>query len=184
VLDELPDRLEPFGLVAPPSGASARLGRLAAAAAGAAATALAFATVALVRRRRRRPPPLPLLDVRSALEEARAELARARDEADSDPEAAAQRAAGALRRFTARRFGAHTAASTTEELAARAAPAGASAAWPEILALLRRFDRTRFGPDAPAGVAPLVQSTLDCVERAAVGVVPPWDRAAGSDTHT
>ena len=148
VLPEFPDRLAPFGLAAPAPAAGGSV--LVPAAAGALLALAGVGAVALLRRRRagRRARARALPPAR-AWDEAQRSLDAALECLASDPAAAADRAAFALRRYMARRFGANAVARTTEELTALAPPYGARSAWPPFLEILRELDAARF-PPAPA----------------------------------
>ena len=150
VLPELPERLTPFGLAAPRPRSGG--GSLAPAAAGALLALAGVGAAGLLRRRaaarraaraRAAPPPAPAWD------EARLGLDAALEALAADPAGAADRAARALRRYMARRFGADAVARTTEELAALRPPYGARSWWPPFLEILRTLDAARF-PPAPA----------------------------------
>jgi hypothetical protein len=155
VVSVLPDhagRTGPFGLLEPAEGGGP-LRRLAWAAGGAAFGLLAAGALALARRRRPRSrseaggptaPPEPGPGLAADAERARAELAGAQELAASDPRAAADAGARALRRWATVRFGRDLGASTTEELAQRDPPVAARAAWPALLRLLGALDAVRF----------------------------------------
>jgi hypothetical protein len=178
---ELPERLEPYGLRAPPEPATGRGGAWGfwgPALTGSAATLLVWVLVAGVRRRRaaRRAaagdasaePTEPAWVV------ADRELAAARDAVDEDPRRAADAVAAALSRYVAWRAGERVAPLTTEELAAMRPPGRLRSRWPELLALLVRLDALRFsgaladasGRDA---LRELADAARDFVERS----IPP-----------
>jgi len=151
VAASLPDRLEPFGLRTP-APAGSRPSGLSAALLGSAATLLALAGWWLARRRRaarrgRRAAPAP--DAAPAWVCAHAELEAALTGLEADPDAAADRAARALRRYVQRRTRRPVESLTTEEIAAQRPPGRLRSGWPRLVELLRRLDALRF----PGGLA-------------------------------
>lgn len=144
VLPEFPGRDAPFGLEAPPAEAAGGPGWWAPAAA---ALAGVGAAALLARRTRRRAAPVPPALPPPVWDEALAALAAAGREAERDPRAAADRAASALRRYIARRFGADAEVRTAEELAAQLPPWSARSHWPGFAALVRWLDEARFRPE-------------------------------------
>ena len=153
VLPEVPDRMAPFGArPAPPRGGTKVA--LPAAALGSLLTLAAIGLVALARRRRigRGAPAAapPSARAEAPWTAARGDLDRSRDALASDPGAAADATAAALRRYMARRFGAVAEALTTEELAIAAPPFGARSRWPVFVSLLRELDALRFPPPPSA----------------------------------
>jgi hypothetical protein len=172
VLPELPDRLTPFGVVAPAPPAP-RLGWLPAAAGGAALALAAVAGAAWLRRSRgggAAPPPASP----GAAVSARTALARAGGALDADPLAAADGAAAALRRYAAARFGADTLARTVEELTEIDPPFALTTRWPALLRLLSQLDDLRFRPArAPRErVAVLLEQAERFVEESGGGDEP------------
>jgi hypothetical protein len=166
VLPEFPDRLTPFGARVPEPEPAAP-GRLAAALGGALLTLAGVGVLALLRRSRTAPipaaPPGEPADSR-----ARAVLARARAALEADPIAAADAAAGALRRYAAARFGADTVSRTSEELALLRPPFAATTRWPALLSILEALDDLRFRPAGGGGRAALVERVrglLDAAQR-------------------
>ncbi len=162
VTSVLPDhagRSTPFGLRSP--GALGRGGSpLRAALVGAALALSAVGLVVLVRRERARRRELadaaagagPTPD-RAAFDEAIAALAVAAN--DADVRRAADRAARALKRYAALRFGAATFAATTPELRAESPPFAMRSRWPSFVSLLEALDARRFPPDPEAASAEL-----------------------------
>jgi MYXO-CTERM domain-containing protein len=168
LLPAFPDRLEPFPLRGPEprTAPSPWL----AAAGGALATLAALGALALVRRRRRgrrgrgggeeatEPDPGPGL-------RAREELVAAAARSATDWRWSADAISGALRRYTAQRWGFAIECRTTEELAGSAPPFGMARHWPAALAWLRELDALRFRPDAASEDAIRVRQ----IAEAAVG---------------
>ncbi len=148
VLPEIPDRTAPFGARPAPPRGGAKVA-LAAAALGSLLTLAAVGLVALARRRigMRAPaesPPAPPAE--PPWTAALGDLDRARAALATDPPAAANATAAALRRYMARRFGAAAEARTTEELEIAAPPFAATSRWPVFVSLLRELDALRFPP--------------------------------------
>lgn len=98
---------------------------------------------------------------------AHATLETAEARAAEEPVRAADLAASALRVLASRRVDPALVTRTTEELAARPAPATLEAAWPELVALLRDLDAVRFAPAAaaPEAVRELVGRGRDLADR-------------------
>lgn len=170
VLAEHADQGAPFGirrLVADPAG-----GGVPARVAFAAGVILALATVGLVALARRRlteedsAPSGPTESPEPPWLAARSELSMAAEEAESDPVAALDRTARALRRYAALRFRGETLAPTLEELTASTPPFLMTTRWTPFLDLIRRIDAARFPParPAPADTRALVEQALRFVE--------------------
>ena len=164
ILPELPDRLTPFGVRAPP-GESGPVGSVwGPAAAGALAALAGVGLVALARRRRREPardaapsasPPGP-----PPWERAVEDLEVARELSQRAPFEAAHATAVALRRYVARRFGTDAAARTSEELEETTPPFAATSRWPAFLAILRSLDELRFRPAADRSTGEALDARL------------------------
>jgi hypothetical protein len=179
VLPAFPDRVSPFPLRRPERGAPG-LSPLAAAAGGAAAALAAVAALALVRRARRRSAARAALatdaDARTAAapwQEALAELAAAAAASDTEWRRSADRCAGALRRYTARRWGFAVECRTTEELAALAPPFALALRWPAALAWLRELDALRFRSAAVGDAAARVRRVAQDASRWIDDSIPP-----------
>jgi len=172
---EWPGRQEPFGLRAP--AAPARGGVIGPALLGSAATLLLLGGLRLVRRLRRREPrrgPAAAGEVEPAWTAADAALGAALSQLDSDPRAAADDAAFALRRYVHRRVQRPIESLTTEEIAAQRAPGRLRSRWPELIDLLRRLDGVRFpgGLDRPEERETL-RATLEDARRFVSDSTPP-----------
>jgi hypothetical protein len=139
----------PFGLRRLPG---ARVGAFGAALAFGAGVVTALGVVGVVALARRRPAPRG--DEAKPdpgpppWETARARLATAEAQLASDPRAALDAVAHALRSFAASRYGADAEARTHEELLAIAPPFLMTTRWPRFVALLRDLDRGRFPAQA------------------------------------
>lgn len=152
VLPELPDRTAPFGARPAPARGRASVA-LPAAALGSLVTLAAVGLVVLGRRRKGRraraeTPPAPPAE--ASWTAARGDLDRTRAVLATDPSAAADATAVALRHYMARRFGAAAEARTTEELGLATPPFAATSHWPVFVSLLRELDALRF-PPPPGG---------------------------------
>jgi hypothetical protein len=149
VIADPPQRDAPYGARAPPAPPRAAALALAAAS-GALGTLVSLGAIALVRHHtRRRGIAVDASEPRSFAPpwvEAREALAGARAIAESNPRRAADDAAVALRRYTAKRFGTDTDTRTTEELESAPAPFAAASRWPHLLEILRALDALRFPP--------------------------------------
>jgi hypothetical protein len=152
VLPEVPDRVAPFGARPAPRRGGATVA-LPAAALGSLLTLAAVGLVVLARRRigMRAPAAVPpAARAEPPWTAARGDLDRSRAALATDPAAAADATATALRRYMARRFGAAAEARTTEELEIAAPPFAATSRWPVFVSLLRELDALRFRPP-PSG---------------------------------
>jgi len=149
VAGEHPGQHGPFGLRMPEAPAAPG-GFWVPALLGSATTLLALGGLGLARRRRarararaREPAPDPTPPWVAAGRALDAALARV----ESDPRAAGDEAAMALRRYVHRRADRPVESLTTEEIAAQRAPGRLRSRWPELVALLRRLDALRFPGD-------------------------------------
>jgi len=179
ILPSFPDRLAPFPLRRPERGAPGP-SPLVAAAGGAVAALAAVAAVALVRRSRRRSAKGAALAADAAArassapwQEALAELAAAAAEADTDWRGSADRCAGALRRYAARRWSFAIECRTSEELAALAPPFALALRWPAALAWLRELDALRFRPLPAPDAAARVRRIAEDARRWVADTIPP-----------
>jgi hypothetical protein len=146
--DESAQRV-PFGIRRLPA---ARVGAFGAALAFGAGAVTALGVVGVVALARRRPSPRDADAVPDPgpppWEVARARLAEAEQRLASDPRAALDAVAHALRGFAAARYGADTEARTHEELLAIAPPFLMTTRWTRFVALLRELDGARFPAQA------------------------------------
>ena len=153
VQPDFPGRDTPFGLRERPEAAQPRGSAWAAAAAGAVSGAAAVGLILLVRRarRRQRGEPVaaraPAADLPAARGTALSALDAAEQRLEADPDAAADGAARALRRYVTQRWQRDVQAFTTPELEAEKPPAGAAQHWADLVAQLRDLDDARFAPD-------------------------------------
>jgi hypothetical protein len=172
----MPDRLEPFGLRAAERERSGT-GALPAALLGSAATLLALGALALARRvraERRARSAAAGPEAPPAWETADAELEAALAEVELDPDAAADRAALALRRYVHRRASRPLETLTTEEIAAQRPPGRLRSRWPDLVQLLRRLDALRFPGDlAREGGRAALRDTLADARRFVADSIPP-----------
>lgn len=180
ILPDYPDRMTPFG-VREPGGAAEPGPVWVPAAAGALLSLAVVGLVALARRRRqaaaraaREPAPEP---GPPPWTRARDELASAHDALAGDPLAAAHALSIGLRHYVDRRFGAHTAGATGEELAEREPPFAGRSRWPALLAILAELDRRRFRPDAGAALATRLPELLEAAGTFVEDSVPPEARS-------
>lgn len=149
VVGQIPERIEPFGLRTPSAESGGR-GGLGSALLGAAAMLLALGGLRLAgraRAARRARGDAPAPDATPAWTAADAELEAALADVDDDPDAAADRAALALRRYVHRRAHRPIETLTTEEIAAQRPPGRLRSRWPDLVGLLRRLDALRFPGD-------------------------------------
>lgn len=166
VQPDFPGRSAPFGLREPPGGPPSVRGAVWPAAAAGFALGIAMSALGLLVWRARpsrhvlvspptRPAAAPPIagSATHALEDAAARVA-------SDPAAAADAAATALRRFAAPGLRAPLGALTTREIAALpAARAEAEASRGELVAVLRELDAARF-PRSPEAAGPRVAAAI------------------------
>jgi hypothetical protein len=121
-------------------------------AAGAGVALGAVGVVLLARRRRAERVARPVPEPEPApWEGARSQLALAETLCVTDPRAALDATARALRRYAAARFGADAPARTCEELAAASPPFLMTTRWAGFVSLLAALDAARFRP--PSGAA-------------------------------
>jgi hypothetical protein len=176
VAASMPDRREPFGLRAP-DRETGGLGRLGAALLGSVATLLVLGAGALARRARaarRAHAEAEPADATPAWVAADAELTAALAQVEGEPDAAADRAALALRRYVHRRARRPLETRTTEEIAAQRPPGRLRSRWPELVELLRRLDALRFPGDlAREGGRAALRDTLDDARRFVSDSIPP-----------
>ena len=162
-----PTQQSPYGVRTLPLSRTSGRGSVAAFAAGA-ILALASAGVLLLARRRLAqralaPPSEPMAPAWVA---ARESLAQAREALASDPCAALDLAAAALRGYAVRRFGGDATVRTTEELAQADPPFTMTTRWSGFVALLGELDVERF-PEArvaEARASELVEAAAGFVE--------------------
>jgi hypothetical protein len=169
VLPEVPERTAPFGARPAPPRGRAKVA-LSAAALGSLLTLTAVGLVALARRRTgtrapaESPPAAPAEPPWTA---ALGDLDRARTALATDPPAAANATAAALRRYMARRFGAAAETRTTEELEIATPPFAATSRWPVFVSLLRELDALRFPPPERGAQPSTLAAQLEALMRRA-----------------
>ncbi len=154
ILATYPRGQTPFGLRASTALAD-RVGHPLLGWAALAAATLATWRVAVLWRRRRRPIATTSHDERTEQPDLRPwaerELSRARAVLVRDPREASNIGARVLRRCVAASYAMNVRASTTEELETSNSDPNSSAAWAEVIRILRQLDRARFEPDRSVG---------------------------------